>query len=91
MSGRRSDVILDDRTLVELIGGIALDLLENNYVEQDLARNKSDGKKSIYPVEIFKRKMNPIIKMFSGVTVTSLMLFGVAAVVVKKLNHTARA
>ena len=42
MSGHRQDIELDDRTLIELIGGIALDLLENNYIE-------------IIPVDIFNK------------------------------------
>lgn len=91
MSGQGKDIILDDRTLIELIGGIALDLLENDYAERDLGCGEAGGKKCAYPVEVFKRRISPFVKMFSGVTLTSLVLFGTAAVLVKKYNHMARA
>ena len=90
MSGHRQDIELDDRTLIELIGGIALDLLENNYIEKDM---EDPGRFPCRSAEIFRKRLRMRLKMLSGITIgIGTLTLVMAAILVKRGRavHTLR-
>ncbi len=90
MSGHRQDIELDDRTLIELIGGIALDLLENNYIEKDMECSCRSPKHS---AEVFRKRLRSRLKMFSGITIgLGTLVLIMAAVLARRgrVVHTLR-
>ncbi|HIU65993.1 MAG TPA: hypothetical protein IAC64_00655 [Candidatus Caccomorpha excrementavium] len=90
MSGHRQDIELDDRTLIELIGGIALDLLENNYIEKDM---EDSGRFPGRSAEIFRKRLRVRLKMLSGITIgIGTLTLVMAAILVKRGRavHTLR-
>ncbi|MBO5198970.1 MAG: hypothetical protein J6B85_10690 [Lachnospiraceae bacterium] len=64
---------LDDRTLIDLIGGIALDLLEGVKIERDLL---PEERTCAYSVAVFRKGMDPAVKAVSGIAVGLAFVFG---------------